>query len=183
MCRGLHFHGLGEAAIQMGLGPTGLIEVVSPFDAVTQAQLRALRPRGRWLQGRGCWEFPLEAAIALENQLAGRFPITDELAQWLLWLHQPLPPLPPHRQLVQAAGLEDSLADGRRLLGHQRLAVRWLLARRGAVLADAMGLGKTLTALVAARAMVRLAECRLVVLAPVGLHLHWRQEAAALGLR
>jgi SNF2 family DNA or RNA helicase len=174
---------LAEAAIQMRLGPTGLVEVVSPFDAVTQSQLRALRPSGRWLPARGCWEFPLEAAIALENQLAGRFPITDELAQWLLWLHQPLPPLPPHRQLVQAAGLADSLADGRCLLGHQRLAVRWLLARRGAVLADAMGLGKTLTALAAARAMVRLAECRLVVLAPVGLHLHWRQEAAALGLR
>jgi tRNA U34 5-carboxymethylaminomethyl modifying GTPase MnmE/TrmE len=65
MCRGLHFHGLGEAAIQMRLGPTGLIEVVSPFDAVTQAQLRALRPSGRWLQARGCWEFPLEAAVAL----------------------------------------------------------------------------------------------------------------------
>ena len=109
MCRGLHFHGLGEAAIQMGLGPTGLIEVVSPFDAVTQAQLRALRPRGRWLQGRGCWEFPLEAAIALENQLAGRFPITDELAQWLLWLHQPLPPLPPlppSYRRGQGAGVE-----------------------------------------------------------------------------
>jgi len=174
---------LGEASIQMRLGPTGLIEVVCPFDAVTQAQLRALRPKGRWLPARGCWEFPLEAAVALESRLAGRFPITTELAQWLLWLHQPLPPLPPHRQLVQAAAVDDALADGRRLLGHQRLAVRWLLARRGAVLADAMGLGKTLTALAAARAMVRLAACRVAVLAPVGLHLHWRQEAAALGLR
>jgi SNF2 family DNA or RNA helicase len=61
--------------------------------------------------------------------------------------------------------------------------VRWLLARRGAVLADAMGLGKTLTALVAARAMVRAADCRVLVIAPVGLHGHWRQESLALGLR
>ena len=51
----------------MRLGPSGLIEVVCPFDAVTWAQLRALRPRGRWLPRRRCWEFPLEAAAVLER--------------------------------------------------------------------------------------------------------------------
>lgn len=169
--------------MQLRLGPTGLIEVVSPFDAVTQAQLRAIRPAGRWLRQRHCWEFPLEAAALLERQLAGRFPITPELTQWLRWLQQPLPPLPPHRQLVAAADLETPLSDGRRLLLHQRAAVRWLLARRGAVLADAMGLGKTLTALVAARSLVRLADCRIAVVAPTGLHHHWRQEGSTCGLR
>lgn len=94
-----------------------------------------------------------------------------------------LPPLPPHRALVAAAAAEEDMPDGRRLFRHQRQAVRWLLARRGAVLADAMGLGKTLSALVAGRALVRLADCRLVVVAPAGLHHHWRQEAAGLGLR
>ena len=167
----------------MRLGPTGLIELESPYDAVTQAQLRAIRPPGLWLSRRGCWQFPLEAALRLEQQLAGRFPVSAELAEWLLWLRQPLPPLPPHRQLVAAAAPAEPLPDGRLLFAHQRTAVRWLLARRGAVLADAMGLGKTLTALVAARGLVRLADCRIVVLAPVGLHQHWRQEAAGLGLR
>lgn len=167
----------------MRLGASGLIEVVSPFDAVTQAQLRAIRPRGQWLSRRGCWQFPLEAAAALQQQCAGRFPVTPELARWFGWLGQPLPPLPPHRALVAAAAADEDLPDGRRLFRHQRLAVRWLLARRGAVLADAMGLGKTLSALVAGRALVRLADCRLVVVAPAGLHHHWRQEAAALGLR
>jgi SNF2 family DNA or RNA helicase len=166
----------------MRLGPTGLIEVVCPFDAVTQAQLRALRPRGRWQPQQGCWSFPLEAAAELQRQLGSRFPLTPELATWFGWLAQPLPPLPPHRQLVAAAQLDQPLADGRRLLRHQRLAVRWLLARRGAVLADAMGLGKTLSALAAARALARLGGARLVVVAPVGLHHHWRQEAAALEL-
>ncbi|MFM7549794.1 MAG: DEAD/DEAH box helicase [Cyanobacteriota bacterium] len=164
------------------LGATGRIEVVSPYDAVTQAQLRAIRPRGRWLGGRGCWEFPLEAAPALRLALADRFPVEPELAQWLAWLQQPLPPLPPHRRLVQAAAPEQQLPDGRSLFAHQRAAVRWLLARRGAVLADAMGLGKTLSALVAARAMARLADCRILVLAPIGLHRHWQAEAASLGL-
>ena len=166
----------------MRLGPAGLIEVVCPFDAVTWAQLRALRPRGRWLPRRRCWEFPLEAAAVLERHLHGRFPATPELERWFQWLRQPLPPLPPHRDLVEAAELEQSLPDGRRLFAHQRAAARWLLARRGAVLADAMGLGKTLTALAAARAMVRAADCRLVVLAPAGLHRHWRAEAASLAL-
>jgi len=182
MCRGLHFVGLAGPLVQMRLGPTGLIEVVSPFDPVTQAQLRAVRPAGRWLGRRRCWEFPLEAAAALEARLAGRFPTAPELARWLDWLRQPLPPLPPHRELIAAAAPEACLPDGRQLFTHQRAAVRWLLARRGAVLADAMGLGKTLSALVAARGLARRADCRIVVLAPAGLHRHWRQEAAALGL-
>ena len=165
------------------LGATGSIEVISPFDAVTQAQLRALRPRGHWIAQRRCWDFPLEAALVLRQQLGGRFAIDPELAQWMAWMEQPLPPLPPHRALVAAAELNQPLPDGRRLFAHQRSAARWLLARRGAVLADAMGLGKTLSALAAARAMVRRADCRVVVLAPVGLHAHWQREAAALQLQ
>ena len=166
----------------MRLGPSGLIEVALPFDPVTFAQLAAIRPMGRWQASRRCWQFPLEAAHGLRQSLRGRFPLTPELQQWCEWLDQPLPPLPTHRALVAAAALNDPLTDGRRLFAHQRAGARWLLARRGAVLADAMGLGKTLTALAAARAMVRLAHCRVVVVAPAGLHPHWRQEAFALGL-
>ncbi|MBM5799700.1 MAG: DEAD/DEAH box helicase [Cyanobacteria bacterium K_DeepCast_35m_m2_023] len=167
----------------MRLGATGAIEVVSPFDAVTQAQLRAVRPRGSWCSRRRCWDFPLEAALVLRQQLGSRFALDPELERWLRWLERPLPPLPPHRELVAAAHLQQPLPDGRQLFAHQRSGVRWLLARRGAVLADAMGLGKTLTALVAARALVRLIDCRVVVLAPVGLHSHWQREAAALQLQ
>ncbi len=174
---------VGPLRCRLRLGATGRIEVISPFDAVTQAQLRTIRPRGHWNGRQRCWDFPLEAAVALRRTLADRFPVEPELAQWLAWLGQPLPPLPSHRRLVAAATLAEPLADGRCLFSHQRAAVRWLLARRGAVLADAMGLGKTLTVLAAARAMVRLADCRVVVLAPVGLHEHWRSEALALGLR
>ncbi len=183
MCRRLLPVALAAPLVQMRLGPSGLIEVACPFDPVTQAQLRRIRPAGQWLARRACWEFPLEAAAALEQTLAGRFPITSELAQWLGWLRQPLPPLPPHRQLVQAADLGEPLADGRRPLAHQRHAARWLLARRGAVLADAMGLGKTLSALLAARALVRCGDCRVMVVAPAGLRRHWCQEALALALR
>ncbi|MCT4364832.1 MULTISPECIES: DEAD/DEAH box helicase [Synechococcaceae] len=160
-----------------------MIEVISPFDPVTQAQLRAVRPRGEWRARRHCWEFPLEASLALRQLLGRQFRIDAELSEWMDWLEQPLPPLPAHRELVAAADLERCLPDGRRLYAHQRLAVRWLLARRGALLAHPMGLGKTLTALAAARAMARLADCRIAVIAPGGLHAHWRQEAIALGLQ
>ena len=71
------------------LGATGLIEVVSPYDAVTQAQLRAIRPRGAWSGRRRCWCFPLEAAPALQQALAGRFPLEPELAQWLATFREP----------------------------------------------------------------------------------------------
>jgi len=165
------------------LGASGCIEVQLPFDAVTQAQLRAVRPRGQWMARHGCWQFPLEAAAVLRRQFGGRFAVDPDLQQWFAWLEQPLPPLPPHRTLVQLADLQEPLPDGRVLFAHQRAAARWLLARRGAVLADAMGLGKTLTALAAARAMVRAADCRIVVVAPAGLHRHWQQEASALQLQ
>ncbi|MCP9826182.1 ATP-dependent helicase, partial [Synechococcus sp. EJ6-Ellesmere] len=88
------------------LGSCGLIEVISPFDPVTQAQLRRIRPAGRWRAQRHCWEFPLEAAGQLQALLGARFAIEPGLAQWLAWLRQPLPPLPPHRELVAAAQLE-----------------------------------------------------------------------------
>lgn len=165
------------------LGATGVIEVISPYDAVTQAQLRALRPRGHWCSRRRVWQFPLQAAGVLQQTLGRRFAIEPALQLWFDWFAQPLPPLPPHRALVAAAELKAPLADGRALLAHQRSGARWLLARRGAVLADAMGLGKTITALAAARALVRLASCRIVVIAPVGLHGHWHREAAAMQLR
>jgi hypothetical protein len=165
------------------LGPTGRIEVISPYDAVTQAQLRSVRPRGQWNASARNWDFPLEAAPDTAAAAGRPIPTGSCLEQWLAWMQQPLPPLPPHRQLVRAAQLEGPLEDGRCLFAHQRAAARWLLARRGAVLADEMGLGKTLSALVAARAMVRLADCRIVVVAPAGLHDHWRAEALALGLR
>ena len=166
----------------LDLSESGLIRVVCPFDAVTQAQLRRIRPRGQWLGPNRGWMFPWSAAVLLQEQLGQRFVQTEAFQQWLDWAQCPLPPLPAHRLLVRAASLDQTLLDGRLPLRHQRSGARWLLARRGAVLADEMGLGKTLTALLAARAMVRLSEVRVLVIAPVGLHPHWSREASALDL-
>ena len=153
-----------------------------PHDPVTAAALRRVRPRGCWQQRLGGWVFPFEAAGRLQHQFGQRFRIDAPLQQWLDAVRVPLPPLPAHCELIAAAGLDQPLADGRQLLAHQRAGVRWLLARRGAVLADEMGLGKTITALTAARAVMRCSEARLLVVAPVGLHDHWRREALAFEL-
>ena len=157
----------------MGLSSTGLISVTFPFDPVTNAELRQIRPRGIWRGVSNGWEFPLSAGECLTKQFGSRFSIQKELAQWLLWFKSPLPPLPSHRHLVRSADLETVLSDGRQPFLHQKTGARWLMARRGAVLADEMGLGKTLTALLAARAMVRSVEVKVMVIAPLSVHSHW----------
>lgn len=167
----------------LSLTDSGDVLLRCPFDAVTAAQVRAIRPRGRWHPRQGGWLFPFEASKRLVDQFGARFHTDPALLQRLADAAHPLPPLPPHRDLVAAADLGEPLADGRRLLAHQRAGARWLLARRGALLADEMGLGKTLTALAAARALLRCGVTRLLVVAPVAVHSHWRREALALGLQ
>ena len=175
---------MAKQIVSNGLSLTAAGDVLfrCPPDPVSQAQIRRIRPRGRWQQRQGGWVFPFEAAWQLTQQFGERFPIDPALQQWLDQVRCPLPPLPAHRELIAAADLSQPLSDGRQLLAHQRAGVRWLLARRGAVLADEMGLGKTLTALAAARALLRCSATRLLVVAPVGLHDHWRREALALQL-
>ena len=70
----------------MRLGAAGSIELVLPFDAVTQAQLRRVRPRGVWHSRRGCWVFPLEAAAELQRRFGERFAQTPDLRRWFAWL-------------------------------------------------------------------------------------------------
>ncbi len=159
-----------------------MIKVVFPFDAVTNSQLRKIRPRGVYRSVHDGWEFPFAAAKILLEILGSRFLVKQELGEWLSWVDKPLPPMPKHRHLVEKADLEMPLKDGRVPLPHQRSGARWLLARRGAVLADEMGLGKTLTALLAARGMFRCVDARVMVVAPAGLHSFWRKEAQALNL-
>ena len=65
---------------------------------------------------------------------------------------------------------------------HQRSGARWLLGSSWGCSSDEMGLGKGLRLLLAARALMRLVPLQLMVVAPVGLHPHWRREADPLDL-
>ena len=116
----------------MSLTSTGLIKVVFPFDAVTHAQLRKIKPRGFWYGPRKGWEFPLAAAFSLKNLLGNRFVVKKDLAERLHWCENPLPQLPSHRELIEHADLNNVLLDGRLPFPHQCGGARWLLARKGA---------------------------------------------------
>ncbi len=145
--------------------------------------MQKISPKGIWKGSGNGWEFPFSAANALKELLGDRFYSTDEFSQWFDWHQEPLRPLPSHSQLVERADLDSVLTDGRRPLPHQQIGASWLLSRERALLADEMGLGKTLTALLAARAIVRVINVRLMVVAPLALHEHWRNEASAFNLQ
>lgn len=164
------------------LSHAGLIKVSFPFDAVTHAQLRKIKPRGIWCGRNEGWQFPLSAAQSLEDCLGNRFQIKEDLAKWLKWLKDPLPAFPSQYELLAGSDLQTTLFDGRTPLPHQCGGARWLMRRRAALLADEMGLGKTLTVLLAARAMVRCVDMTVMVIAPVGLHSHWLNEASSVGV-
>jgi hypothetical protein len=86
-------------------------------------------------------------------------------------------------KLVKQASLDAPLANGWYLRDYQKQGVEWLLAHRrggiytGGILSDHMGLGKSLTALVAARAMQRTHDCPIFVIAPVSVMDNWVREA------
>lgn len=70
------------------------------------------------------------------------------------------------------------LPSGRTLFKHQEEAKVWLREHRRAILADDMGLGKSLTSLMAARAF----ELPIYVICPASLKINWGREAAMVGV-
>lgn len=92
-------------------------------------------------------------------------------------------------RLINAADLDAPLANGWHLRDYQKRGVEWLLAHRqggiyrGGILADDMGLGKSLVALVAARAMQKTFDCPVFVVAPVSVLDNWMREASRAEVR
>lgn len=74
--------------------------------------------------------------------------------------------------------VDGPLPSGRELFQHQKDGVRFLLEKRRAILADDMGLGKSLTSLVAAKAY----NLPVIVICPASLLINWKREAAHVGL-
>lgn len=92
-------------------------------------------------------------------------------------------------RLIQAADMDAPLANGWYLRDYQKRGVEWLLAHRqggiyrGGILADDMGLGKSLVALVAARAMQKTFDCPVFIVAPVSVLDNWHREAERAEVR
>jgi hypothetical protein len=77
------------------------------------------------------------------------------------------------RGQLRQLDLRKPLKSGRVLFAHQREAVQWLLEHGQGILADDLGLGKTTSALVAAKAL----ELPILVICPVTLKENWLAEA------
>lgn len=91
-------------------------------------------------------------------------------------------------QLIETADLDAPLTNGWYLRDYQKEGVKWLLSHHkkalleGGILADDMGLGKSITALVAAKALQKVHDCVVFVIAPVSLGDNWLIEAEKVGI-
>jgi SNF2 family DNA or RNA helicase len=81
--------------------------------------------------------------------------------------------------LDQLGDLSAPLPSGRILFQHQRDAVRLILQRGSTILADQMGLGKTTSALVAAKVV----GLPVIVIAPASVKDNWLREAEGVGAK
>jgi hypothetical protein len=106
----------------------------------------------------------MEVQARAEAEARAREQVEREQAAWAAFRRQQL------RQLDLAQPLSPS---GRVLFAHQREAVHWLLSNGKGILADDLGLGKTSSALVAAKAL----ELPILVICPVTLKDNWLAEA------
>ena len=86
-------------------------------------------------------------------------------------------------KLISVVGdLTQPLPSGKVPFQHQRDGVRWLIEHGRAILADDMGLGKSMTALLVARAYRQAFGCYIFVVAPVSLRTNWLREAEGAGV-
>ena len=157
-----------------------------------EAKYRAIAPLKRvpgWRFNRFVrreWSFPLEAANTVLDALKPfrDFVYSDDIPALVAWAKE-------HEELEKAfAKLErqaaltavepflagEPIANGQALFEHQREAVRFLIERKRVILAHDLGLGKTRTALIAAKGY----ELPVIVICPAGLKINWRREAEAV---
>ena len=166
-------------------GWTGQISFISPEPAVSELERRLL------LTSLGVAEAPPRNAAVTSTI---RFPLS-EWAEWRAWLNvtgvdwTPIsgfnPDAPWEGDVDEAAlavlpGWERPGPNGSTLLPAQKDGVRFFLQRRGrALLADEMGVGKTVQAITAASA---LHAGRTLVVAPAGVKSVWSRELLGWGV-
>jgi hypothetical protein len=180
------------------------IAVYAPYDSSGKFQRDCKTIEGYKFEGEDkSWRFPLlKIEEVIEKLTDENFQIAPEVDGALLAAHLGIALAQKQRQeeeaakeaaalaaadgivqLVQTANLDAPLANGWHLRDYQKKGVEWLLAHRrggiytGGILADHMGLGKSLEALVAARAMQVTHNCPVFVIAPVSVLENWVREA------
>jgi hypothetical protein len=174
-----------------------MIAVYAPYDSTGKFQRDSKTIEGYKFYGEDkSWRFPLRKIEEVMSKLVTTdFHLTPEVEGAIALAKQQreeeeaaknaaaLVAADEIVKLVKQASLDSPLANGWYLRDYQKKGVEWLLAHRhggiytGGILSDHMGLGKSLTALVAARAMQRTHDCPVFVIAPVSVMDNWVREA------
>lgn len=179
------------------------IAVYAPYDASGKFQREAKSIEGyKFDKDDKSWRFPLDQIEEVVSKFPKKDYHYDPNLEGAIALHKAQKAEEAARlesealeksgniiSLIQAADLDSPLANGWHLRDYQKRGAEWLLAHcqggiySGAILADHMGLGKTLTTLVAARAIQGVHDCPIFVVAPVSLLENWRREAELASVR
>ena len=174
------------------------VVVEFPFDATKQMALAPLKKMvDDWdfnRYGHKEWSYPLEAMEAVVEALApfslaysAQATLLLERVQRERRHHQELATFEHYWQefehqeaqkRMQVVLTQPMLADGRRLYAHQQEAIERLVRQSRLILAHDLGLGKTLSSLLAAMTFGR----AIFVIAPLSTHIPWLREAEAVGV-
>ncbi len=149
------------------------IGIVSPFAA--KDLIRTL-PGARWSKDDSLWSVPLAwtSCLALRDVFGDDLVVRDELSKWAWALKRDV--------LDPAMGLRESLGEGldgdERLYPFQRAGVEFLALVKRTLLADEMGSGKTVQAILALKKLHDSGHLDgpVLVVCPSTMKLTWERE-------
>lgn len=173
------------------------IACYSPYDRGEVDKFREIKdkfPKGGFNGDDKSWRFPIEAYSLIFELLEGYW-IDPNLQGSIANYEREQAEIEEAKRkeaevkagnishLLEFAELDKPLSNGWHLFDHQKEAVRWLLTHtkegilQGGILADDMGLGKSLSALIAAKAIQKANNCPIFVICPASLKDNWLREA------
>lgn|GEM_PF-151057 len=179
------------------------IVVVFPYDPNLVVVVKSVFPRGNFNPQDRNWYFPQSACSALVRKFTPLKFFIDPMIEGLTILQEREKLLLVQKReneankrakellrFINSIDLDQPLDNGWTLFEHQKEGVRWLLSRqkkgilRGGILADHMGLGKTIQTLVAGKYLSQhYNNCPILVICPTSLRDNWAKEADMIGIK
>ncbi|MBF2057570.1 MAG: DEAD/DEAH box helicase [Cyanobacterium sp. T60_A2020_053] len=186
------------------------IAVIFPYDPNLVKLVKSISPRGKFNGQDKNWYFSHSACLALVKTFTPHdFNIDPNLEGLIAYqqaeeLERQKEEIRKQKEAEQEAqqtanklfsfinqiDLDKPLANGWTLFQHQKEGIKWLLSRqkkgilRGGILADHMGLGKTIQTLIAGKHLSEhYNNCPIFVICPASLRDNWAKEAEMVGIK